>query len=112
MIIDFNTLPLNVAVNFKGGEKEYKSRRFADDCNKIMLGKLEPGASIGYHTHEGNSEVMYILEGEGTCLYDDGIEETLLPGQAHYCPRGHSHSLINRGDMTLKFLAIVPEHNV
>ena len=43
-------------------------------------------------------------------LYDDG-EETLLPGQAHYCPMGHSHSLINRGDCDLKFLAVVPAHH-
>lgn len=111
MIIDFNTLPLNIATNFKGGEKEYKSRRFVDEYNKIMLGTLEPGASIGHHTHEGNSEVMYILEGVGSFTYDDGIEETLQPGQAHYCPMGHSHSLINRGDKTLKFLAVVPEHH-
>ena len=109
MIIDFNELHVNVAANFKGGEKVYKSRRFEDDCNKIMLGELEPGASIGYHAHEGNSEVIYLLEGEGYVQYDDK-EEILKPGQAHYCPQGHRHSLINRGRSTLKFLAVVPEH--
>ena len=109
MIIDFNTLPLNIAPNFKGGEKEYKSRRFVDENNKIMLGNLEPGASICYHSHDTDSEVMYFLEGEATVLTDEG-EEKLLPGQAHYCPMGHSHSLINRGDKTLVFLAVVPEH--
>ena len=110
MIIDFDKLPLNVAANFNGGEKEYISRRFVDENNKIMLGTLEPGASIGYHKHETNSEVIYLLEGEGHVLYDDG-EEKLLPGQAHYCPQGHSHSLINRGNATIRFIAIVPEHN-
>ncbi|MBP5688489.1 MAG: cupin domain-containing protein [Muribaculaceae bacterium] len=109
MIIDFNELPVNVAANFKGGEKEYRSRRFEDERNKIMLGELEPGASIGYHSHDENSETIYLLTGKGTVLYDDS-EETLLPGQAHYCPRGHSHSLINNGDTTLVFLAVVPEH--
>ena len=34
MIIDFKDLELNVAQNFKGGEKEYKSRRFVDENNK------------------------------------------------------------------------------
>ncbi|MBR5086578.1 MAG: cupin domain-containing protein [Muribaculaceae bacterium] len=109
MIIDFSSLPLNVAANFKGGEKEYKSRRFVDENNKIMLGTLEPGASIGYHSHDTDSEIMYFLEGEATVLTDNG-EEKLLPGQAHYCPMGHSHSLINNGVEPLVFVAVVPVH--
>lgn len=109
MIIDFKDLELNVAQNFKGGEKEYKSRRFVDENNKIMLGTLEPGASIGYHSHDTDSEVIYLLEGEGKVLYDDG-EEKLLAGQAHYCPMGHSHSLINSSDSPITFLAVVPTH--
>ena len=109
MIIDFNDLPLNVAANLKGGEGEYVSRRFVDENNKIMLGTLEPGSSIGYHSHDTDSEIMYFLEGEATVLTDEG-EEKLLPGQAHYCPKGSSHSLMNRGNVTLKFVAIVPVH--
>ncbi|MBR5639931.1 MAG: cupin domain-containing protein [Muribaculaceae bacterium] len=109
MKIDFNELPLNVAANFKGGEGEYVSRRFVDENNKIMLGKLEPGSSIGYHSHDIDSEIMYFLEGEATVLTDEG-EETLLPGQAHYCPKGRSHSLMNRGSVPLVFVAVVPVH--
>ena len=109
MIIDFKDLELNVAANFKGGEGEYVSRRYDDGHNKIMLGTLEPGASIGYHTHEDDSEIMYFLEGEATVLYDDG-QETLLPGQVHYCPKGHSHSLINASPTEpLNYFAVVPE---
>ncbi len=110
MKLDFNSLEINVAANFKGGEGEYVSRRYVDENNKIMLGTLEPGSSIGYHTHEGDSEIMYFLEGEATVLTDEG-EETLLPGQAHYCPMGGSHSLINRGNKPLVFVAVVPVHN-
>ncbi len=110
MKIDFRDLELNVAANFKGGEGEYVSRRLVDENNKIMLGTLAPGASIGYHSHDTDSEIMYFLEGEATVLTDAG-EEKLLPGQAHYCPMGHSHSLVNRGDRDLKFLAVVPTHS-
>ena len=111
MILDFNDIELSVLPHFKGGEKEYKAHMFSDENNKIMLGTLEPGASIGYHCHETNSEIIYLLEGEGYVLYDDG-DETLLPGQVHYCPRGHSHSLINRGNKPLVFVAAVPEHHL
>ena len=110
MIIDFNKLPLTVLPNFKGGELDTRSHMHVDGDNKIMLGNLEPGASIGYHTHELNSEIIFLLHGEGTVITDQG-EEKLLPGQVHYCPRGHSHSLINRGTGTLAFVAVVPEHD-
>ena len=110
MILDFNDIELSILPNFKGGEKEYKARMFSDENNKIMLGTLEPGASIGYHCHDTSSEIIYLLEGVGTVLCDDA-EETFKPGQVHYCPKGHSHSLINRGDKPLVFVAVVPEHN-
>ena len=110
MKLDFNDLEVNVATCFKGGEGEYVSRRFVDENNKIMLGTLEPGSSIGYHSHDTDSEIMYFLEGEATVLTDSG-EETLQPGQVHYCPMGSSHSLMNCGTTTLKFLAVVPVHD-
>ena len=81
---------------------------FIDADNKIMRGRLIPGASIGLHTHETSSEIIYILSGTGKALYDGG-EEALSPGDCHYCPKGHSHSLINDGDADLTFFAVVPE---
>ena len=69
---------------------------------------LEPGASIGLHTHQGNSEIIYILSGTGKVLYD-GAYETLVPGACHYCPEGHEHSLINDGKDELRVFAVVPE---
>ena len=40
--------------------------------------------------------------------YDDG-EEPLKPGDCHYCPKGHAHSLINNSDGDLEFFAVVPQ---
>ena len=111
MIIDFNNIEESVMPNFKGGEGDTRSRIFFDGLNKIMLGRLDVGCSIGYHKHETNSEVILITSGEACCLYDDG-EERLTAGDCHYCPRGHSHSLINASDKEpLEYFAIVPEHN-
>ena len=45
----------------------------------------------------------------GMRAYDDGCEP-LTVGSCHYCPKGHSHSLINDGDQDLIFFAIVPQH--
>ena len=73
-----------------------------------MRGTLEQGASIGFHKHETNSEIMFILGGEGKVLFDDGVEY-VKAGQCHFCPKGHSHSLINESAEPLVFCATVPE---
>ena len=83
-------------------------RIYNDELGKIMKGRLIPGASIGLHTHETNSEIIYVLEGQGKVLYD-GAYETLSAGSCHYCPKGHAHSLINDSTADLVFFAVVPE---
>lgn len=109
MVIDFDKIEEVANPQFKGGVGDTMFRTFNDGQNKIMRGRLDVGCSIGYHKHETNSEIIYILSGEARCLYDDG-EEFLVPGQCHYCPVGHAHSLINAGDTEpLIFFAIVPE---
>lgn len=106
MIIDFRSMEEKVLPGFKGGEKEYHARMYSDEQNRIMHGTLIPGASIGLHTHEDGSEIIYILEGEGKAVYD-GAEERVYPGCCHYCPKGHSHTLINDTDKDLIFFAVV-----
>ena len=108
MLIDFKTIPEDVIPNMRGGEKEVAVKAFNDGSNKIMLGKLIPGASIGLHTHETNSETLYILEGSGKVLYE-GEYIPLPTGSCHYCPKGKAHSLINDSEADLRFFAIVPE---
>ena len=108
MIIDFSKIEETRNINFKGGEKEFAVKMYCDETAKIMKGRLEPGASIGYHIHEGNSEIIYVLSGRGKVLYDGEMLE-LSEGLAHYCPEGHKHSLINDSSEDLVFFAVVPE---
>ena len=108
MIIDFAKISEKTFANFKDGEKNTTIGMYSDDGIKIMRGMLEPGASIGYHTHETNSEIIYILSGDAKVKYDGEMLD--LPcGKAHYCPQGHAHSLINDSDSTVIFFAAVPE---
>ena len=65
MKIVFDEIEKTVIPNFKGGEKEFSTHMFTDSMCKIMRGTLEKGASIGLHTHETSSEMIFILEGEG-----------------------------------------------
>ena len=107
MKVDFAHREEQELEHFKGGEKVTHARLFNDKGVRIMRGRLESGASIGLHTHEGSSEVIYVLSGTGKVLYDGG-EEPLAPGDCHYCPEGHAHTLINNGTEDLNFFAVIP----
>lgn len=109
MKILFDQLEEKIIPEFRGGKKNTVAKMYTDDKIKIMHGTLEPGASIGLHTHETSSEIIYILSGSGKVLYNDTTER-LEPGDCHYCPKGQTHSLINDSDDTaLVFFAVVPE---
>ena len=109
MILNFDAMDLTLLEKFYGGEKAVQAKMHVDEHNKIMRSVLEPGASVGYHTHETSSEIMYFLSGTGKVLCD-GVWERVTPGTCHYCPRGSSHTLINDGTEDLVTFAVVPEH--
>ena len=90
MIIDFDKIKETHIDNFKGGEKYI-------------------AAKIGLHTHTESSEIVYILKGKATIIYDN-CEEIVTQGQIHYCPEGHSHALFNKGEENIEYLAIVQNH--
>lgn len=111
MIIDFEKINEESVMNFKGGEGQLDTRNFVDSANKIMMSRLKPGASSGYHTHENNSEIVYIISGVGHFRYD-GTTENVKAGDVHYCPMGHFHAMFNDGTEDLVYFAIVPEHKL
>ena len=109
MLISFDRMNDTVLEQFKGGEGTFAPKMFSDEHNKIMRGRLLPHSSIGLHTHQGNSEVIFILSGTGKVLYE-GEYIPLKAGDCHYCPMGCAHSLINDTDTELLFYAVVAEH--
>lgn len=94
---------------FKGGEGYIKAFMHFDDNNRILKGTLEKGCTIGSHTHEDSSEIIFILSGKGIAICD-GIKEELIPGNIHYCQIGSTHTLINTENEPLVFYAVVPNH--
>lgn len=108
MKIEFGKLPLQHLEHFKGGEGVFMPRMYTDELGKIMRGCLTPGSTIGLHTHDTSSEIIFFLEGNGHMVYD-GVTETVQAGDCHYCPKGHTHTMINDSDADLVFYAVVPE---
>ena len=171
MIIDFKNMQEKPVEGFRGGIGITNLKKFENELGKIILGRLEPGATIGLHTHETNSEAIYIVSGTADFIYDPGassgtssaadqnhvgtasaadqnhvgtssaadqnhvgtssaaecaaktasspntdlnptamqISETVSAGGCHYCPKGHSHSMINNSEEDVIFFAVIPE---
>ena len=107
-MLKFQEMPDTVLEHFKGGEGSTITKMFADDLNRIFIGRLQPGCSIGLHTHDTSSEVIYVLEGVGTTILD-GVTEILQPGDCSYCKKGGTHTVMNKGEADLVFFAVVPQ---
>ena len=87
MLIDFSKMEEQAIPGFLGGEGTFRTRMRVDELGKIMRACLEPGASIGAHTHDTSSEIIYILSGTGKVLYD-GAYIPWPQGTATTAPRG------------------------
>lgn len=67
---------------------------------------LAPGCSIGEHVHEGEAELFYFVQGEGT-VTDNGEAIPVRAGDAMITPDGHAHSVENTGTQDLIILATI-----
>ena len=68
--------------------------------------RLPKGASIGYHEHDGEEEVFYILSGSGV-VNDNGVATPVGPGDAVLTGGGAGHAIENRGDEPLELMAVI-----
>lgn len=67
---------------------------------------LIPGASIGYHVHENETELFYFIEGNGRVQDDDAVFD-VGAGDSMATFSGHGHGVENTGDGDLVILAVI-----
>ena len=79
----------------------------AEGLDLFAVVTVPKGASIGYHTHQSDSEGYYILSGEAEFTDADGSVKTVGAGELCLITKGQSHGISNSGDTELKFLAVV-----
>lgn len=83
------------------GEKELNGK-----CGLYAQVTIEPGCTLGYHEHHGESETYYILSGKG--LYNDnGTMRPVQAGDVTHTGSGFGHALDNTGDTDLVFMALI-----
>ena len=94
----------------RGGKKYVKMTELSSALPEKMrlfnVLTLVPGASIGYHVHEDETEMFYFLEGNGRVQDDDAFHD-VSAGDAMATFSGHGHSVENTGDTNLVILAAI-----
>lgn len=72
----------------------------------LSLNTLKKDCGVGYHVHQGDGEIYYIISGEAE--YDDnGTITTVKAGDVTFTGPGEGHAITNRGDEDVQFLAII-----
>ncbi len=96
----------------KGGDGTVKIINYAEKeeingkCRLMAKIVLEPGCSIGEHTHENEEEIFYIIKGTAT-YFDNGEWKELRDGDSAICLGGQTHSISNRTNGTVEVIATV-----
>ncbi len=67
---------------------------------------LQPGSSIGYHVHDGEEEIFYILSGEGKVTDGDAVS-AVGPGDAIVTGGGSGHAIECTGSQPLQVMAAI-----
>ena len=86
-------------IHMVDGSTQKNARLFAEIT-------VNPGCSIGYHKHEGETEYFFILSGTGI-VNDDGKEVQVKQGDSIITGNGASHGIKNTGAVPLVFHAII-----
>lgn len=69
-------------------------------CRLFSVMILEKGCSAGRHDHTGETEIYYVMQGEGI-INDNGTIRPFKVGDCNICGGGDFHSVSNENDETL-----------
>ena len=98
--------------NMRGGNGTVEITNFvtADELNNKgrMFANitLKPGCGIGFHMHENESELFYVMKGE-VIYNDNGTECALTAGDVMVCPAGTGHAISNNGQEVAEVCAVI-----
>ncbi|MDD4849357.1 MAG: cupin domain-containing protein [Gemmiger sp.] len=100
MVHKHDELSPSIVHNMRGGTGDvaltrlFQPEEYESPLPMVARLRLPPGASIGYHQHEGEEEIITVISGVAD-YSDDGGTITLHAGDCCLCKSGHSHSICN-----------------
>jgi mannose-6-phosphate isomerase-like protein (cupin superfamily) len=114
MVIHRNEMRVEQKERMRDGEGTLTLTHLTEDNtqkNVRLAGEfiLPPGASIGTHRHDNETEYFIFLEGTGT-VDDNGAETPVAKGDMMITGNGASHNVKNTGSGPLVFNALIVTH--
>ena len=67
---------------------------------------VAPHSGIGYHVHNGDTEIYYVLSGKAE-YNDNGNVTTIQAGDVTFTPSGSGHGVDNTGDEPFEIIALI-----
>lgn len=111
MVVQNEKMVKEIRCDLKGGHGEISFRHMLSDsqminCRLLTRMIIPPTASIGEHTHIGESEYYVVLSGSGIAM-DNGVETNVTQGDLIKTGHHETHSIINNGIEPLEIIAII-----
>ena len=108
MITNVQEIVPEVAEDVRGGTGTAYAHKLLDlfpgsAIKSVGLVRLEPGASVGAHSHNGDEDFYYCLSGIGIVV-DNGVEHPFTPGTLQITRDGETQAIRNTGETELVFL--------
>jgi len=111
MIIEHSQMEVETKTNLREGKGSVQmtllgGRQLQKHCRILSEVLIPVGASIGPHSHSGETEYYIILEGTGL-VDDDGKLVNVKPGDVVVTGGGATHSIEGTGKVPLKLIAVI-----
>lgn len=108
MIKNLHEVIPEVAENVRGGNGSVSAHKLLDlfpgsAIKSVGVVRLEPGGSIGQHSHQDEEDFYYCISGTGVVV-DNGQEHPFTPGTLQITRSGESQAIRNTGETELVFL--------
>ena len=108
MIKHLHTVIPEIAESVRGGSGTVYAHKLVDlfpgsAIKSIGVVRLEPGASVGDHSHHGEEDFYYCISGHGIVV-DNGVEHPFTPGTLQITRDGETQAIRNTGETELVFL--------
>jgi mannose-6-phosphate isomerase-like protein (cupin superfamily) len=108
MIKNLHAIIPEVAEGVRGGKGSVTAHKLLDlfpgsAIKSVGIVRLEPGASVGEHSHQGEEDFYYCISGCGIVV-DNGVEHPFTPGSLQITRDGESQAIRNTGETELVFL--------
>lgn len=112
MIKTSEMMTREIRTKMRGGEGEvelielFTSAELTGKARLVARLTLKQGCSIGFHEHDQEEELFYVLEGEGV-FTENGRETLVKKGDATLTGNGSGHSIRNDRPEPLVLMAVI-----